>query len=430
MSMAGWACDGADGMMDGALRDIAVVGGGMVGVATALECLDRGLTVALIDPGDPRGRASYGNAGVIGRGSIIPLATPGVWRKLPRYFLNRDPALRLRYGALAYLAPWGVAFLRSCNEASVRAAAAALDPLSAAAFDEHMRRARELGLAHRIQQRGWLKLYRSEVAFAGARLEVELLEQFGIDTEIMDSNAIAAAEPGLTRSFARAIRVRDTGSVDSPGEIVEAYHRAFAERGGETIRAAAQSIADDGERVSILWQGGGLTARQAVIAAGARSDRLLRPLGYRFPFVAERGYHMHYALRAGTPRLTRPIFDTGGAFSMAPMGDSVRITSGVELARPDDAPDPAQLALVLPEARGTYAFGEPIEPEPWMGSRPSTPDGLPIIGRAPRHPNIILAFGHGHIGLATGPITGRIAADIAGQRRTTVPVEPFRPERF
>jgi D-amino-acid dehydrogenase len=413
-----------------ALHDIAVIGGGMVGVATALECRMRGLKVALVDPGDPRGRASYGNLGVISRGSVIPLATPGVWRKLPDYLLNRDPALRLRHRALATLAPWGMGFLRACNERTVRTTAAALNPLCAAAFDAHMEQARELGVAHLIQQRGWLKLYRTEAAFAGARLECALLDELGIDTDVMDSDAIAAAEPGLTRRYARATRVRDTGSIDNPGALMEAYHQAFALRGGETIRAAVQSITDDGERVRLTWQGTELVARQAVIAAGAWSDRLLRPLGYRFPLAAERGYHLHYALKADAPRLTRPVYDTGGAFAMAPMGDSIRITSGVELARPDDPPDPVQLAQILPEARASFAFGDQIEPAPWMGSRPSTPDGLPVIGRAPRHPNIILAFGHGHIGLSTGPITGRIVADIAGQRQVRLPVDAFRPERF
>ena len=97
---------------------------------------------------------------------------------------------------------------------------------------------------------------------------------------------------------------------------------------------------------------------------------------------------------------------------------------------PSDPPNPRQLTRVLPEAAGTIALGEPLDAQPWCGSRPSTPDGLPIIGRAPRHPNLIFAFGHGHIGLSTGPITGRVVADIADRRKPPVPVEPFAPERF
>jgi len=409
--------------------DVAVIGGGMVGIATALELRDRGLSVTLIDPQDPRGRASFGNAGVISRGSLVPLAGPGVWSKLAAYLLNRDKALRISYRALPSLVPWGLSFLNRCNADAVREAAAALEPLCRASFDTHMRRAVELGVAHRIVRRGWFKLYRTQAAFAGSALERECLAANGVATEILDEADIARAEPALTRRFAKALQVPDTGSVDGPGALVEAYTSAFVARGGRIVTAVVDGIEDDGATVAIGWSGGDLVARQAVIAAGARSDRLLRRLGYRIPFAAERGYHRHFRVQAGA-NLTRPVYDTGGSYILAPMGDTVRLSTGVELARPEDAPSPVQMGLVLPEARATLSFGEPVEAEPWMGSRPSTPDGLPVIGRLPRHSNVICAFGHGHIGLSTGPITGRVVADIATQRMPEIPIAPFAAERF
>ena len=153
----------------------------------------------------------------------------------------------------------------------------------------------------------------------------------------------------------------------------------------------------------------------------------MRPLGYRFPLAAERAYHRHYRTRAN---LTRPVHDVDGAYALAPCGDEVRLLTGIELARPDDPPSPTQLARVLPEAAGTLALAEPVDAEPWCGSRPSTPDGLPIIGQAPWHPNLFLAFGHGHIGFSTGPITGRILADLIDGAAPPIPISPFAPERF
>lgn len=408
--------------------DVAVIGGGMVGVATALEMVDRGLSVALIDPADPRGRASFGNAGVISRGSVLPMAGPAIWGKLARYLRNVDPALHVRYGALPSLLPWGIAFLKSCNEDSVRRTARALDTLCAHSWSEHLRRAEELGFANRYVRRGWLKLYRSEEAFAGSALERRMLAENGITTEILDGDEIAKAEPALKRRFARALQVPDTGSVDNPGAVVEAYTQAFVARGGHIIAGKVLALSDDGEQVSVQHEAGHLIARQAVVAAGARADQLLRPLGYRFPLAAERGYHRHFRVTGAT--LTRPIYDTGGSYILAPMGDTVRLTSGVELARPDDPPNYSQIETILPDARRSLEFGEPVEAEAWHGSRPSSPDGLPVIGRLPRHPNIIVAFGHGHIGLSTGPITGRVVADIAGQRQPPIPIAPFAPERY
>ena len=109
---------------------------------------------------------------------------------------------------------------------------------------------------------------------------------------------------------------------------------------------------------------------------------------------------------------------------------SVRLLTGIELARPDDPADPRQLARVLPEAAGTLELGEPLEAAPWCGSRPSTPDGLPVVGRAPRHPRLIFAFGHGHIGLSTGPITGRLVADLLDGMEPPLPLAPYAPQRF
>jgi D-amino-acid dehydrogenase len=408
--------------------DVAVVGGGIVGLSCALHLLLRGRRVVLVDPGDARRAASFGNAGVIARGSILPVAGPGLWRRLPAYACNADPALQLRYRALVAAAPWLRQFLTRANEAGWRAAAAALDPLAAAAYDAHLDLAEATRASDLIARCGYLKLYRTAAAFAASALEREILAHHRVRTEILDAGEIAAAEPALIRHFDRGVLFPESGAVDRPGELVDRYREAFRARGGQAVQAACEALEAQEDRVLVRWRGDSLAARQVVLAAGAWSNALARALGYRFPLAAERGYHRHYRTER---TLTRPVHDTGGAYVLSPGRDgSVRLLSGIEIARPDDPPNPRQLTRVLPEAAGTIALGEPLDAQPWCGSRPSTPDGLPIIGRAPRHPNLIFAFGHGHIGLSTGPITGRVVADIAERRKPPVPVEPFAPERF
>lgn len=408
--------------------DVAVIGGGIVGLSCALHLLMRGHGVALLDPGDGRRSASFGNAGVIGRGSLFPVAGPGLWPNLPRYARNADPALRIRYRALPAAAPWLRHFLGRANEAAWREAASALDPLTALAYDEHLALAAVTGAADLVARRGYLKLYRTEAAFAGSRLERDILAHHRVRTEILDADGIASAEPALTRRFAKGILFPESGAVARPGELADRYRAAFAVRGGTIVRAACERLEPAGEDIRVAWSGGSLVARQAVLAAGAWSEPLARQIGSRFPLAAERGYHRHF--RVAQP-LTRPVHDTGGAYVLSPMGDgTMRLLSGIELARPDDPPDPRQLDRVLPEAAATMRLGQPVEAEPWCGSRPSTPDGLPIIGRASRHPNVVFAFGHGHIGLSTGPVTGRIVADLLERRPPPLPVEPFAPDRF
>ncbi|QCI64390.1 NAD(P)/FAD-dependent oxidoreductase [Phreatobacter stygius] len=410
--------------------DVAVVGGGMVGMATALACLERGLTVVVVDPGVIREAASYGNAGVISRGSLFPVAGPGVLGKLPRYALNRDPAIRIDYRSLAAVAPWLLGFVRRCNEASWRAAAAALDPLCAASYDEHWRIAGEIGARSLIERRGWLKLYRSDQAFAGSALEREILAQHKVEAEVIDGPELIQFEPALKRRFAKGLWHKTTGSVRDPGGLVLTYAEAVRARGGQFRQAKAAVITEDGEGALVRLEGGGdVRARTVVLAAGAAAESLTRTMGYRLPLAAERGYHRHFA-DAGEHKLSRPIYDTGGAYVVAPMNIGLRLLSGVELARRDAPLNPAQLREVEPEARATLSIGEPVEPMPWGGARPSTPDGLPVIGRAPRHGHVVFAFGHGHIGLSTGPVTGKLVAELITGQVPSVPLAPFAAERF
>lgn len=411
--------------------DIVVVGGGMVGLACAIALRDRGLDVVLCDPGEARARTSYGNAGVVSRGSILPMASPALWGKLPAYLRNADRGLRLRHAHLPRILPYAAHFLASARASRWRRAADALLPLTSAAYPAHERLAARAGTGDRLQRTGWLKVYRTEAAFAAAALEREILADHGVAFDILDGPALRDLEPALVRPFARAMLLTETGSVREPGRLVEACEALFAGLGGRILRGSADTLSPDGAGWRIALPGRAVRAKQVVLAAGAASGEIAKKLGYRFAVAAERGYHRHYALHPDSPTLTRPVLDTGAGSILAPMGeDRVRVLSGVELNAREAAPDHTQIEAASREAAGTLRLGGPLDNAPWLGSRPSTPDGLPVIGRAPRHDGLIFAFGHGHIGLSTGPITGEIVADLATGRSPAVPIAPFAPDRL
>ncbi len=417
-------------MVQGSKRfDVVVVGGGIVGLSAALEAQSRGLSVAVIDPGIATGRASYGNAGVLSRGSIFPMAAPGIRARLPRYAMGRDIAVRARLRSLPYLMPWLVRFLLAAEESAWRRAAAALDPMVAQAFDRHVAMADLVGGRHLIRANGWLRLYRSGDAFAGSALEREVLAHHGVRIECLGEDEIRQLEPHLAHRFSHGIFFPDTGSVESPGELVELYRAAAEGRGAAFVESTADAIVETEGGMAVVAGGRRIEGGHVVLAAGARSAILARTLGYRFPLAAERGYHRHFELPEGV-ELRRPVYDAGGGYVLSPMNGNVRLLTGVELARPDDAPDYTQIEAVEPDARRTLAFTRSIEEKPWMGSRPSTPDGLPVIGRAARHPRLVFAFGHGHIGFANGPATGAIVASLIAGEKPPLPVEAFSPARF
>ncbi|WP_158541616.1 NAD(P)/FAD-dependent oxidoreductase [Pelagibacterium lacus] len=415
-------------MTPAARGDVAVIGGGMVGLASALQLQRRGRTVTLIDPGDPLGRASYGNAGVISRGSIFPVAGPGLISKLPGYGLGRSVAVRVNYRSLPRMAGWVRHFLAACNEASWLAAAEALDPLVRTALDHHMALADELGTRHHYRQTGFLRLYRQSGSLASAKRERSVLARFGIEAEPLDAAGIAALEPGLADRYAEGLHFTQSASVDDPGAIVAALYAAFTASAGH-IAAHVTDIRPTNDDVELTIGGETHRFAQVVVAAGVHSASLARALGDRIPLVGERGYH-RLAPWTGNARLTRPIYDVSGGFVASPMAGGARILSGVELALPDAPADESQIATVLADAARSLPVDADAAGPVWMGSRPSTPDSLPVIGFSRASRSVVYAFGHGHIGFANGPATGLAVAALLAGETPDFPIKPFSPQRF
>jgi D-amino-acid dehydrogenase len=407
--------------------DVAVLGAGMVGVATANAARQRGLNVVLVDRREPGSETSHGNAGILSSGSIFPLNMPSLWRKLPHYLTNRDPALRWNPAWALRNARWVAGFLANASSAQTKPRATALHGLIAASLKIHRDWIVKAGAPQRIRETGWLKAWRSD-AVAAAKAEQAALADYGIKSEVLDRQAISALEPGILPVFSVGLLHTETASVDSPGAVVKAYAEMFAGSGGEIRRADIMAIAPEGEGWRVVLSDGPLRARHVVVALGPWSKELLQPLGYRVPLGFERGYHQHFKPNAAHP-LRRPIHDSEAGFLVTPVEQGLRITTGVELIDRDAPSSFAQLDAVVPLARGLVEFGEAVG-EPWRGSRPTLPDSLPMIGPAPRHRGLWLAFGHQHIGFTTGAGTGlAIAAMISGEP-PPFDVAPFSPRRY
>jgi D-amino-acid dehydrogenase len=186
-------------------------------------------------------------------------------------------------------------------------------------------------------------------------------------------------------------------------------------------------------RVDGRWRieagGGPVDANEAVVALGPWAPDLLRTLGIKLPLGIKRGYHRHYRPR-GNMGLTRPVLDAEYGYCVVPMEQGLRLTTGAEFAARDAPPTPVQFDRLLPAARKLFPLGEPVEQEPWMGSRPCFPDSMPVIGRAPRQPGLWLAFGHANWGLTLGPATGRLIAEMMTGATPFCDPKPYSAERF
>jgi D-amino-acid dehydrogenase len=407
--------------------DVIVLGAGVVGVSTAYAARQRGMSVVLVDRREPGSETSYGNAGILSSGSIFPLNLPSLWNELPKYLTNRHPALRWDLAWSIRNAGWLIRFLANATPANTKPRAIALRGLIAASLKLHREWIVKAEAGQRIRETGWLKAWRSD-AVATAKAQQAVLADYGIRSELLDRQAISALEPDILPVYKVGLLHTETASVDSPGSVVKAYARMLEGSGGEIRRAEVKSIVPDGDGWRAVLADGAIRARHVVVALGPWSADLLRPLGYRVPLAAERGYHREFKPNSAR-QLRRPIHDSEGAFLMTPMENGIRVTSGVELTSRDAPSSFSQLDAVVPLARGVVEFGEAVG-EPWRGARPTLPDSLPMIGPAPRHSGLWLAFGNQHIGFTTGPATGVAIAAMIGGEQPPFDAASFSPSRY
>lgn len=406
--------------------DVLVLGAGMVGVSAALHLQKLGRDVILIDRNERAGEeTSYGNAGIIECASVFPLMFPRDIKQIFQYALNRSPNSQYRFSELPDFLPWLVRYFLASSPARALHSAMSEWPLIQRSLVEHEALIAEAGVPELLRRTGWIKLYRSQASLAKAASDAERVKQYGVPSEILDSAAIAAREPGLTGDFAGAVYWPTPGFIADPGALAKAYAALFVRRGGRFVVADARTLTQELGG----WRVDGATAREAVVALGPWSDLVFRPLGYSIPLGVKRGYHLHLKPR-GNAVLNHPVLDSDLGYLLAPMNGGIRLTTGVEFAHRDAPPRPIQVEKALPRAHALFPLGEAVDAKPWMGARPCLPDMLPVIGPAPRHPGLWFDFGHQHHGLTLGPVTGRLLAEMMTGTAPFADPRPFAADRF
>ena len=415
---------------------VAVIGAGIVGVTSAIELLRDGHEVVLIEPGDPGGEqaASYGNGAWLSPSSVVPMSMPGLWRKVPG--MLRDPLgpLSIRPSYLPRLAPWLMRFIKAGSTiARVHRTAQALRPLLADAPERHRALAAEAGVAELIERRGLLYIYPSRADFEAESLAWRLRRENGVEWIELDQDELRQQEPELDRRYRFGVLVQSGANVADPGALVGAFAAHAMALGAERVRATASGFRLEGGRLrAVQTASGEVLADRAVICAGARSRDLAEMAGDRVSLETERGYHAVIAAPEVQPR--HPLMPSDGKMAISVTRTGLRIAGQVELAGLDAAPNWRRAEILRDHALSMFP-GLPRDlpterVKVWMGHRPSTPDGLPVIGLATGCPDICHAFGHGHVGLASGPVTGRLIADLIGGKPPVIDPVPYAPARF
>ena len=406
-----------------------MIGAGIVGICSALQLQRRGFKVTLLDRRPPASETSFGNAGVISRGSVFPTAAPGIHKKLPEILTNRSREARLHYRYLGQLSPWGRRILKNANTEKFEQSINALNALVGLCLKEHKILLGECSGLALLRESGWIKSFRTAESFESSASEQRYLEKCGIDFERLNGAAIQEFESGLNPIFAAGLWIKNTASVSSPGAVCDLYARKFADAGGTIVLDELKQLDWRNGQWQISCANKQSQSESVVVALGAWSKVVLEQLGYKVPLVVERGYHMHYQMLEGV-QLSRPVYDVDGGYVMSPMQKGLRVTTGVEWGSENTEPTPVQLKQIKPFVKQAIDIATELDPEPWLGRRPCTPDSLPVISAAHKHKNLWLAFGHGHMGFSMGPITGQLVADLMTGQKPALNTDVFKLSRF
>ena len=410
--------------------DALVLGAGIVGVSVALHLQKRGRATVLLDRRGPAEETSFGNAGLVQREGVYPYGFPHDFGALLRYSFNRTIDAHYHPSAIPRLAPFLWKYWHHSRPARHRAIAQLYAKLIERCIEEHQALAAEAGAMDLFRRTGWMKVFRTErerdLRFAEAE---RWRSEFGINFAALGRKQLQEKEPHVAPVLAGALHWTEPLAAVDPQAVALAYLKLFEKLGGRLVQGNAATLEADGGRWHVRTVDGPLAAHDAVVALGPWAEVVTRHLGYDLPLAVKRGYHMHYRA-AGHAMLNHPILDTERGYFLAPMRRGIRLTTGAEFALRDGMKTPVQLNRAEPIARELFPLGERLDADPWMGSRPCTPDMMPVIGPAPRHRGLWFAFGHAHHGFTLGPVTGRLIAEMITGAAPYIDPSPYRADRF
>jgi D-amino-acid dehydrogenase len=409
--------------------DVLVLGGGVIGLACALFLLRAGRSVRLLEKAAVGSGASHGNCGTI-TPSHLPLHAPGTVTKGLKWMLRPDAPFRIKPTLDPELLGWLLAFARRCNPRDYRYTAEVKSRLLLASRARLAQLIADEALACEFVDSGTLYVYRDAAALERAAADVALLQALGVPVRVLDGTATRALEPALNDSVVGAHHHPEDARL-RPDRYVAELARAVRAAGGEIVEdASVQSFrTGDGRVCAVRTARGDFSGDQVVYALGAWSPVLARQLDLRLPIQPGKGYSITFARPAAPPLI--PLVLKEASVCVTTWASGYRLGSTMEFAGYDSRLNRTRLQA-LTRAAALY-LREPLGPrveEEWYGWRPMTPDDLPIIGRVPGFKNLILATGHGMLGVSLSAITAQLVCELVEERRPSLDLAPLAITRF
>jgi D-amino-acid dehydrogenase len=407
--------------------DILIIGGGPIGLHCAYYLLKSGRSVTLLDRAEAGVGNASGNAGHIVPSHILPLAAPGVIPTALKWMLDspRSP-FSLKFSLDPAYLTWLARFAAACTQSNVTHAIPplkALGLLSAQLFTEIIA-SEKFDCSYR--QKGLLFLYNSELAFADGKHEAETLHRYGLPAEVLDRAAVHEREPAALESVLGGVHFTGDASLN-PAEYLWLLKERIVQMGAEVREhtPVTRFETQNGKITRVITPAEAFEPFQVVLAAGAWSPLVARGLGLELPIQPARGYSLTASSPKSAPRGALLLGER--KIAVTPLDGKLRITGRLEIGEMSTTPNPLWIRRIEAAAREYLQLDETLEIlETWAGLRPTTPNGLPIIGFAPRHEKLLLATGHAMLGLSLGPGTGQVVSELANGLQPKFEIGAFR----
>lgn len=407
------------------MREVTIIGAGVVGLCSAFFLQQAGFSVLLLDEQPPAEGCSKGNAGHFATEQVFPLANFDLLQQLPSMLVKPHSPLKIRASYLLKNLPWFCRFISNMPAAKQQHLQQALSQLNGHSIASWQKLAELCDAEDLIKYRGALLVSESD----NGKLEqtYQHYRQAGIAVQLLNKTQTLDNEPALSRNLTGALDFTEVAHTVEPWVLCQRIFAAFLAAGGQWQQSKVKRLSA-GKVHQVETEQHTFSTHCLVIAAGAYSNLLTRQLGWSVPLAAERGYH----LMVNPVALSKPVSSLERKFIMTPMQQGLRIAGTVEFAGLDAPPDYRRVDSLLFHANKLLhsPFDEQQNKLSWFGNRPSLPDSLPVLGPCPQHKNIYYNFGHQHLGLTQAAYCAELLLASMTNPQPDIRLKPYRIDRF